>query len=558
MSHDPRPARRPVADRLFARAAERATERTLERAAAPAVDATVAEHEPPAPPVGPADDSRRPARAAEDPSATTLLWSPRAAPRPGYHLGRCIGAGGFAEVFEAELLRPPLPPQRVALKRLLPGLRGDPSRKRQLRREAEIAARLSHDNIIKVFELLELGDELAIAMELVDGLQGSRLLQRLARRGRRLRLPAVAYILHGLFAALDYLETRSPLLDKTPGGGRPLGSGRPLVHADISLENLMLTVTGGVKLIDFGLAGEDRSLPRPAGEDQSLTALHQVAGKRTYAPPLAGGMPPGAPTVHSDLYAAGVCAWELLTCLRFPVLPPGAAARELGSLIAFAAEGLPEAGWRLLQLCLAADPPARRSTAEQGLALLKRLRADAVSPLAMGALAQSLATDAPWPPGQAEQLTATLARPAAPSMLDKDLLRRLHGAFCAHRVLLLGPPGEPAEPRSALAPRPGEPAEPRSALTPRPGEPSPATASQDFIVHASQGPPGEPPPPAVLRQALQRGHARIPAGGLCYRVQLPIPESPRRLVFIDPGPGHTYEPLAEALLHNLLCPPNPS
>lgn len=550
MSQEPRPARRPVADplsdRAAARATERTTERTLERATPPAVGTTVAEHQPPAPPARRLDDSigRGPARAADDPSATTLLWSPRAAPRPGYHLQRCIGAGGFAEVFEAELLRPPLPPQRVALKRLLPGLRGDPSRKRQLRREAEIAARLSHDNIIKVFELLDLGDELAIAMELVDGLQGSRLLQRLARRGRSLRLPAVAYILHGLFAALDYLETRSPLLDKAPGGGRPLGSGRPLVHADISLENLMLTVTGGVKLIDFGLAGEDRSLPRPPGEDQSLTALHQVAGKRTYAPPPAGGMPPGAPTVHSDLYAAGVCAWELLTCRRFPVLPPGAAARELGSLIAFAAEGLPEAGWRLLKLCLAAEPPARRATAEQGLALLKRLRADAVSPLAMGALAQSLATDAPWPPGQAEQLTATLARPATPAMLEKDLLRRLHGAFCAHRVLLLDPVGEPAEHRSALAPRPGEP--------------SPPPASLDFIVHASLGPPGDPPSSAILRQALQRGHARAPAGGLCYRLPPPSPESPPRLVCIEPGPGHAYEPLAEALLHNLLCPANPS
>ena len=543
MSHEPRPARRPVADRLLERAAERAaeraTERTLEQVAAPA-GATVAEHEPPAPPVRPPDDASRPTRAAEDPSAT-LLWSART-PRPGYHLGRCIGAGGFAEVFEAELLRPPLPPQRVALKRLLPGLRGDPSRKRQLRREAEIAARLSHDNIIKVFELLELGDELAIAMELVDGIQGSRLLQRLARRGRSLRLPAVAYILHGLFAALDYLETRSPLLDKPPGG-RPLGSGRPLVHADISLENLMLTVTGGVKLIDFGLAGEDRSLPRPAGEDQSLTALHQVAGKRTYAPPAAGGMPPAAPTVQSDLYAAGVCAWELLTCRRFPVLPPGAAARELGSLIAFAAEGLPEAGWRLLKLCLAADPPARRGTAEQGLVLLKRLRADAVSPLAMGALAQSLATEAPWPPGQAEQLAATLARPVATAALETDLLRRLHGAFCAHRVLLLGPAGEPARHPSALAPRPGEPSAP--------------SASPEFVVHACQGPPGEPPPPAVLRQALQRGHARAPAGWLCYRVQPPTPEPPARIVCIDPGPGRAYEPLAEALLHNLLSPTNP-
>lgn len=542
MSQEPRPTRRPAADRFTDSVTDLltdlATERTGERALAKEPSATAVEHAPPPPSAVATGGGKGAARPAEDPSATTLLWSPRA-PRPGYHLGRCIGAGGFAEVFAAELLRPPLPPQRVALKRLLPGLRGDPSSKRQLRREAEIATRLSHDNIIKVFELLELGDELAIAMELVDGLQVSRLLHRLARRERSLRLPAVAYILHGLFAALDYLETRSPLLDKAPGGGPSLGSGRPLVHADISLENLMLTVTGGVKLIDFGLAGEDRSLPRPAGEDHSLTALHQVAGKRTYAPPAAGGLPSAAPTVHSDLYAAGVCAWELLTCRRFPVLPPGAGARELGSLIAFAAEGLPEAGWLLLKLCLAADPPARRGTAEQGLALLKRLRADAVSPLAMGALAQSLATDAPWLPGQAEQLSATLARPVA---VEKDLLRRLHGAFCAHRVLLL----DQATRQTATAPRPEAPLRP--------------AASREFIVHACQGPPGEPPPPATLRQALQRGHARAPNGGLCYRLPGPPPptDAPARILCIEPGPGRAYEPLAEALLHNLLCRANAS
>ena len=489
----------------------------------------------------------RPRPGPEDPSALTLVWTPRAAgppPPPGYHLGRRLGAGGFAEVFAAELHQPPQPPKRVALKRLLPGLRDDPTRRRQLRREAQIATRLDHKNIVRVFELLELGDELLIAMELVEGVQASRLLHHLAAGDRRLRLPVVAYLLRGLFAALDYLETGAPLMEAAPGP--PLGSSRPLVHADISLENLMLTTAGGVKLIDFGLAGEDRSLPPrlPAGEDQSLTALHQVAGKPTYTPPGEGGRLPGAPTVQSDLYAAGVCAWELLTGRRFPALPPGAAARELGSLISFAAAGLPAAGWQLLQLCLAVDPAAPRCTAAQGLALLHQLGPQAVSPPALGALVQTLVADEPAPAALPADLVASLTEPAA---FADTLVQRLHGAFCAHRVVLLQPASD--------SPRPAVPA-PGSFTAPTAARES-AAATARFTVQACCGAALDLPPWAAAGQALRRGQAEDPAGGLYYR--LPASSSgaataPGRIVCLEPGPGHVYDPLAQALLKNLLSP----
>lgn len=521
------PVAKPTPDRARDRAAARAPALLPARSAA---DADAALHAAVALP-----------RLPDDPSATTLLWTPAPGERParpGYQLGRRIGAGGYAEVFEAELHRPPLPPQRVALKRLLPGLRGDPGKSRQLRREAEIATRLVHDNIVRVFELLDLGDELAIVMELCDGLQGSSALHRLVRRGGRLRLAAVAYLLRGLFAALDYLQTRCPLRDATPAGARPLGSSRPLVHADISLENLMLTVDGGVKLIDFGLAGEDRSLPplRPSSEEPSLTALRQVGGKRSYAPPAAGLS--AAPTVRSDLYAAGVCAWELLTGLRFPVLPPGAAAPELGSLIAFAAEGLPEAAWMLLKLCLTADAPVPPGTAAQGLALLRRLGPDRVSPPAMGALVQALKDDEPWSPATTQALSVTVAA-AAP--LGEELLRRLHGAFCAHRVLWLVRAAESGASSSPTVAPLADGHEPPRA--PRP----------EFVIQSCRGAPGEPPSRAVLAEALRTGYARDFTGGLCYRVQPPDAGAPVSLLCIDPGPGRAYEPLAEALLRSLLC-----
>ncbi|HNF99793.1 MAG TPA: protein kinase, partial [Pseudomonadota bacterium] len=215
-------------------------------------------------------------RPSEDASSSTLQWQAepeKLALRPGYTVGKCIGKGGVAEVFDAELRRPPLPPQRVALKRLLPGLRNDPAQQRKLRREAQIGATLSHDNIVRTLELIDLGDEVALALELVDGLPAQRLLRLLTEHGYRLRPPLVGHILHGIFSALDYLQRLTP-------------QQRPLVHADLSLENVMLARDGGVRLIDFGLSAETSGSDEEAsGTDDVLTALHEVGGKPSYLPP---------------------------------------------------------------------------------------------------------------------------------------------------------------------------------------------------------------------------------------------------------------------------------
>ena len=456
-------------------------------------------------------DSVEHVRPSEEVSTSTLQWQAqpdKLALRPGYTVGKRLGAGGSAEVFEAELRRPPLPPQRVALKRLLPGLRGDPMQQRKLRREAQIGAALSHHNIVRTLELIDLGDEVALAMELIDGLPGQRLLAILTERGHRLRPPLVGHILHGVFSALHYLQSLKP-------------GQRPLVHADLSLENVMLARDGRVCLIDFGLSTEDGAHADSEGSDDVLTALHEVGGKPSYAPPE--GMP-RTPTVVGDLYAAGVCAWELLSGRRFPVLPKGTGPRELGSVIAFAASGQPAQVWLLLRDCLALDPSARLHSAEQGLAVCARLRAGHPAEAALAKLVRSLqGAGADWQPP--EVLLPYLHRfdPAI------DLADRLRQSFSAQQVEVVASLSrDPSLISDGFAP----------------------SAAPELVSQARVGQGRERPGDEVLGEALRSGVAKSADGLLCLRAR--VAGHPDQVVILDPGPGCGYSHTAIALLRSIL------
>ncbi len=518
-------------------------------------------------------------RSFPDELSETLLWAPRPGSRATCLVGRRIGSGGFAEVFEAELSQParsPLSPpstQQVALKRLLPSLRGDPLRQRQLRREAQIGAQLNHPNIARVLSLIELGGELgeevALAMELLPGLQCNHLLHRLNGRGLRLRLPAWRQIAVGLFQALLYLEdpqastTTAPASPRPDSGRpRPWGLGRPIVHADISLENLMVTESGEIKLIDFGIAAEDLSAASSDPlNDEALTSLHQVAGKRPYLPPE--GMDRRGPSSQSDLYAAGVCCWELCTGCRFPVLPRGVSDRELGSLIAFAGRGQPEPLWQLLKSCLAVDPAQRMHSASEGLALLQRLGPStpaATPPPDLGLIVRAFV-----PPRGGQVLT-----PTADPLADADALveaqdylpmlaARLRFAFCAERVQVFAPQpstdGEFADPSEHSAPEDDD--EPQFRLRAESSEVAPDGEACDVAL--SDLPPttqASLPSSQHLREALNVGVVEDESGVLLFRVRPPAAGSPQpaHVLSVAAGPGASYDPLAQALLRSLLCP----
>ncbi len=205
-----------------------------------------------------------------------------------YEIGDTLGRGGMAEVHEGYDLRLG---RRVAVKILRPELARDPSFHQRFRREAHSAAALNHPNIVAVYDTGE--DTLGsgptavtvpyIVMEYVDGMT----LRQLLGSGRRLLPERALEITSGILAALDYSHRHG------------------IVHRDIKPANVMLTKSGEVKVMDFGIA---RAL---AAQGQTMTATSQVMGTAQYlSPEQARGEVVDA---RSDLYSTGCVIYELLT-----------------------------------------------------------------------------------------------------------------------------------------------------------------------------------------------------------------------------------------------------
>jgi len=206
-----------------------------------------------------------------------------------YQVGEVIGRGGMAEVHEGRDLRLG---RRVAIKILRPDLAKDPAFQARFRREAQSAASLNHPNIVAVYDTGE--DVLTdpdghtvvvpyIVMEYVDGMT----LRQLLASGRRLLPERALEIAAGVLTALDYAHRHG------------------IVHRDIKPANVMLTRTGDVKVMDFGIARAINEV------GHTMTSAATVMGTAQYlSPEQARGEVVDA---RSDLYSAGVLLYELLT-----------------------------------------------------------------------------------------------------------------------------------------------------------------------------------------------------------------------------------------------------
>src|SRR6185436_8210345 len=189
--------------------------------------------------------------------------------------------------------------KKVVIKRLLPHLVDDETYNAMFIDEAKLTARLVHPKIAQTFELGKVDEGLYIAMEYVDGIDVLALLREFAaRRGRRVDPQLAAWIAHEVLDALDYAHNQV---------GEE-GARMCVVHRDISPSNVLLSVRGDVKLVDFGIARQQD--PERAHKSKSGT----LKGKYGYMSPEQ--VIEQSLDARSDLFSVGVVLAELLTGRR--------------------------------------------------------------------------------------------------------------------------------------------------------------------------------------------------------------------------------------------------
>jgi serine/threonine protein kinase len=194
-----------------------------------------------------------------------------------YEIVREIGRGAYAVVY---LARHTSLNKLVALKELVRIEVGDETAAARFRREAQLAAGLTHPNVVAVYDYFEHDGTAYIAMEYLE--RGS-----LRPLVGQLTLPEIFIVLEGLLSGLAYAEEHG------------------VVHRDLKPENLMLTDDGQIKIADFGMAKAS------AGGTTNLTRTGLVVGSPAYmAPEQASGDEIGP---AADLYSAGIIAYELVT-----------------------------------------------------------------------------------------------------------------------------------------------------------------------------------------------------------------------------------------------------
>lgn len=213
-----------------------------------------------------------------------------------YEIDGLLGRGAFGLVYSARLVGPEGFQRPVALKVLKPDHAGTDELVERLRGEARAMARLNHPSFIRVDRLVRLELGWAMVMERVDGVNLRRLLDAVGRAPLGPALEIAALVAGALHVAWTAPDER----------GRPIH----LLHRDLKPSNLMLTPFGEVKILDLGIARDQRDLDRT-----SACAL----GTPDYAAPERFD---GREGPEADVYSLAVVLYELLTGERYGLASP--------------------------------------------------------------------------------------------------------------------------------------------------------------------------------------------------------------------------------------------
>lgn len=212
----------------------------------------------------------------------------------------------MAEVFKAKSYGIEGFEKVVVIKKILPELAQSDEFVALFIHEAKLSVRLSHANIVQVFDLglapgtvvggMPQPDAYYMAMEYVSGLDLATLLARSRRAQVPIPIEMAAYVVAEVAKGLDHAHRRRD------DENQPLN----IVHLDVSPQNVLLSLEGEVKVTDFGIAKA-----RGALDEDATSSPHRLQGKFGYmSPEHAAG---GAVDARSDLFSLGTVLYEMLT-----------------------------------------------------------------------------------------------------------------------------------------------------------------------------------------------------------------------------------------------------
>jgi serine/threonine-protein kinase len=252
----------------------------------------------PSEPILATGSGEKPLDAPSAPSAPAIVMEMDADAAPVRRLGnydilQLIGSGGMAEVFLARSRGLAGFEKIVVLKRIHAHLAREPQFVNMFLDEARLAARINDPHVVQIYELGEADGTYFMTMEYLAGESLSTIVKRAIRGGPALPVAHVARVVAdaatGLHAAHELRDSR----------GRPL----EVVHRDVSHGNIVILYSGGVKVLDFGVAKARDSL--------NTTQVGERKGKFGYmSPEQVIGEPLDR---RSDVFSLGVVLWEALT-----------------------------------------------------------------------------------------------------------------------------------------------------------------------------------------------------------------------------------------------------
>jgi eukaryotic-like serine/threonine-protein kinase len=398
--------------------------------------------------------------------------------RDRYRIASILGQGGMGTVFEAiDEFRLEVPPsgQRLAIKVLHSAVTSRTELLTELRREFQHLQMLSHPNIVRVFEFDRDGPLAFFTMELLNGMLLSRLLQ-VRKRVPLERSLALAFI-RDIGAAVAHAHSRG------------------VVHGDINPQNIFVSTTGELRVLDFG-ASHKVAVGLAAPDDRPALGGFATPGYAS-CQVLEGARP----DARDDVFALA-CVAYLLLCAKHPFPGCTAVQARAAGLSARRPEHLSHQQWRVLREGLRWERESRPADVEKWLQQLDlRLAARSATPLT-GLLQDS-------PPRQ-RKVGRSLAVLGAVVLL-------LAGAYWMARRdgampwPLLSAPAETAEhpPPSALQP----PAIQVPAPAPAPAREAPASHADSQPVHVAETAPtprpAAPPPTPLSSPAPALPPARI-------------------------------------------------